>query len=260
VRSIWKGAVSFGLVTIPIRLYSAAEQRDVSFHQVRRSDGSRIKYKRVAAADGEEVPYSEIAKGYELSSGDVVVLTDEDFAELPLASSKSIEVLSFVPLAEVDPIYFEKTYYLEPDQAGLKPYVLFREALAESGRVALVKVALRQRESLACLRVRGDVLVLETMLWPDEIREADFEILKQDVEVRKQEVAMAKTLIETLAADFDPDQFSDEYREALQKLIEAKVEGREVVAAPAPEGEGAAVVDLMTALRQSVEAAKKATG
>ena len=260
MRSIWKGSVSFGLVTIPVRLYSAVEQRDVSFHQVRRSDGSRIKYKRVAAADGEEVPYSEIAKGYELGSGDVVVLTDEDFAELPLASSKTVEVLAFVPLEQVDPIYFDKPYYLEPDQAGVKPYLLFREALEESGRVALVKVALRQRESLACLRVRDGVLVMETMLWPDEIREADFEVLGQDVEVRKQEVAMAKTLIETLASDFHPEEFSDEYREAVQKLIDAKVEGREVVAAPAAEVEGGAVVDLMTALRQSVEAAKRAAG
>src|SRR4249919_1351498 len=185
MRSIWKGTVSFGLVTIPVRLYSATEERDVSFHQVRRSDGSRIKYKRVAAADGEEVPYSEIAKGYELPTGETLVLTDEDFADLPLATQKTVEVLQFVPAEEVDPIYFAKSYYLEPEQIGVKPYVLLREALEASGRIAIVKVALRQRETLATLRVREGVLVLETMLWPDEIRTPDFGFLDEEVDVRK---------------------------------------------------------------------------
>src|SRR5438874_5548663 len=140
MRSIWKGTVSFGLVTIPVRLYSATEERDVAFHQVRRSDGSRIKYKRVAAADGEEVPYAEIAKGFELPSGETVVLTDEDFADLPLASQKTVDVLEFVPLEQVDPMYFARSYYLEPDKSGIKPYVLLREAMAKSGKVAVVKV------------------------------------------------------------------------------------------------------------------------
>ena len=154
MRSIWKGAISFGLVTIPVKLYSATEQKDVSFHQVRRSDGSRIKYKRVAAVDGEEVSYGDIAKGYELSSGETVVLTDEDFKDLPLTTNRAIDVLQFVPLEELDPIFFEKSYYLEPDKAGTKPYVLLRDALEQSGKVAVVKVALRNRESLAALRVR----------------------------------------------------------------------------------------------------------
>ncbi|HEU0103031.1 MAG TPA: Ku protein [Mycobacteriales bacterium] len=257
MRSIWKGAISFGLVTIPVKLYSATEAKDVSFHQVRRSDGSRIKYKRVSAVDGEEVPYGEIAKGYELSSGETVVLTDEDFKDLPLTTSRAIDVLQFVPLEQVDPIYFEKSYYLEPDKAGVKPYALLRDALDESGKVALVKVALRNRESLGTLRVRDGVFVLETMLWPDEVRTPDFGFLDEDIEVRPQELAMAGSLIETLSGDFDPLQYKDSYREALQQVIEAKVAGQEVVQPTDAQPTTGTVVDLMAALRASVEAAKK---
>jgi DNA end-binding protein Ku len=257
VRSIWKGAISFGLVTIPVKLYSATEQRDVTFHQVRRSDGSRIRYKRVAQADGEEVSYGDIAKGYELSNGETVVLTDEDFRDLPLTTSRAIDVLQFVPLEQLDPIYFEKSYYLEPDKAGVKPYVLLRDALEQSGQVAVVKVALRNRESLAALRVRDGVFVLETMLWPDEVRTPDFGFLDEDVEVRPQELQMAGSLIETLSGEFDPTQYRDEYREALQAVIEAKVEGREVVQPAEAQPSAGTVVDLMAALRASVEAAKK---
>jgi DNA end-binding protein Ku len=256
VRSIWKGAISFGLVTIPVKLYSATEQKDVSFHQVRRSDGSRIRYKRVAQSDGEEVPYGEIAKGYELSNGETVVLTDEDFADLPLTTSRAIDVLQFVPLEEVDPIYFEKSYYIEPDKAGAKPYVLLRDALEESGKVAIVKVALRNRESLATLRVREGVFVLETMLWPDEVRTPDFGFLDEDIDVRPQELAMAGSLIETLSGDFDPSQYKDSYREALQEVIEAKIAGHEVKQPEQPQPTSGTVVDLMAALRASVEAAK----
>ena len=257
MRSIWKGAISFGLVTIPVKLYSATEEKDVTFHQVRRSDGSRIKYKRVAAVDGEEVAYGDIAKGYELASGETVVLTDEDFKDLPLTTSKAIDVLQFVPLEEVDPIYFAKSYYLEPDKAGTKPYVLLRDALEKSGKVAIVKVALRNRESLATLRVRDGVFVLETMLWPDEVRTAQFDFLDEDVEVRPQELAMAGSLIETLSGEFDPSQFTDSYREALQAVIDAKIEGREVVQPEGAQPSSGTVVDLMAALRASVEAAKK---
>jgi DNA end-binding protein Ku len=257
MRSIWKGAISFGLVTIPVKLYSATEERDVSFHQVRRSDGSRIKYKRVAAADGEEVSYGDIAKGYELPTGETVVLTDEDFADLPLTTNRAIDVLQFVPLDQVDPIYFAKSYYLEPDKAGVKPYVLLRDALEESGKVALVKVALRQRERLATLRVRDGVFVLETMNWPDEVREPDFGFLGDEVEVRPQELAMATSLIDSLSGDFEPEQYHDDYRQALESLIEAKVAGRDVVAPTDEPATGGAVVDLMAALRASVEAARK---
>ena len=257
MRSIWKGAITFGLVTIPVKLYSATETKDVTFHQVRRSDGSRIKYKRVAAVDGEEVAYGDIAKGYELSSGETVVLTDDDFKDLPLTTSRAIDVLQFVPLEELDPIFFEKSYYLEPDKVGVKPYVLLRDALKQSGKVAVVKVALRNRESLAALRVRDGVFVLETMLWPDEVRSPDFGFLDQDVEVRPQEMAMAGSLIETLSGEFDASQYKDTYREALQQVIEAKIEGRQLVAPSAEQPTSGTVVDLMAALRASVEAAKQ---
>jgi len=256
MRSIWKGAISFGLVTIPVKLYSATEQKDVAFHQVHREDGGRIKYRRVCTIDGEEVSYSDIAKGYELATGEMVVLTDEDFADLPLSTSRRIDVLQFSPVEQIDPIYFAKSYYLEPDAQGSKPYVLLRDALERSGQVAIVKVALRQRESLATLRVRDGIFVLETMLWPDEVREADFPFLEEDIEVRPQELTMAESLIETMVADFDPGEYKDAYREALQQVIEAKVEGREIVAPETPSEAGPAV-DLMAALRASVEAAKR---
>ncbi|NAS27205.1 Ku protein [Herbidospora sp. NEAU-GS84] len=256
MRSIWKGAISFGLVTIPVKLYSATEQKDVSFHQVHREDGGRIRYKRVCTVDGEEVAYADIAKGYELPTGDMVVLTDDDFADLPLSSSRRIDVLQFTPVEQIDPIYFAKSYYLEPDAQGAKPYVLLRDALERSGQVAIVKVALRQRESLATLRVREGIFVLETMLWPDEVRTADFAFLDEDIDLRPQELKMAESLIETMVADFDPGEYKDAYREALQEVIDAKVAGREVVPAEAPAEAGPAV-DLMAALRASVDAAKR---
>ncbi len=257
MRSIWKGSISFGLVTIPVKLFSATEEKDVAFHQVRRSDGSRIKYKRVAAVDGEEVAYGDIAKGYELPDGSTVVLTDADFADLPLTTSRAIDVLQFVPLEQVDPIYFAKSYYLEPEKAGTKPYLLLRDALEQSGRVALVKVALRNREALATLRVRDGVFVLETMLWPDEIRTPEFGFLDEKPDVRPQELAMAASLIETLSGDFDPAAYADSYREALQAVIDAKVAGRQVVQPDHAQPTAGTVVDLMAALRASVAAAKK---
>lgn len=257
MRSIWKGAISFGLVTIPVKLYSATEQRDVTFHQVHRTDGGRIRFRRICTIDGEEVPYADVAKGYELATGEEVVLTDDDFADLPLSTSRTVEVLQFAPADQVDPIYFNKSYFLEPEAAGTKPYALLREALEKSDKVAIVKIALRQRESLATLRVREGVFVLETMLWPDEVRTADFEFLDEDIDVRAQELKMATSLIAEMTEDFDPTQFRDEYREALQQVIEAKIAGREVVQPETPETEGAPAVDLMSALRASVEAAKK---
>ncbi|MEV1247269.1 Ku protein [Nonomuraea sp. NPDC050022] len=257
MRSIWKGAISFGLVTIPVKLYSATEQKDVTFHQVHREDGGRIRYKRVCTVDGEEVPYSDIAKGYELATGEIVVLTDEDFEDLPLSTSRRIDVLQFTPADQIDPIYFAKSYYLEPDGQGDKPYVLLRNALESSGQVAVVKVALRQRESLATLRVRDGVFVLETMYWPDEIRVPDFGFLEEDIEVRAQELKMAESLITTMKADFDATEHHDAYREALQQVIEAKVEGKEVIAPPEGEEEAGPAVDLMAALRASVDAAKR---
>jgi DNA end-binding protein Ku len=260
MRAIWKGAVSFGLVSIAVRLYSATEEKDIRFHQVHREDGGRIKYKRVCSVDGEEVSYDDIAKGYDLGGGEMVILTDDDFAELPLTTSHAIEVLEFVPSEQVDPILYNKAYFLEPESAASKPYVLLRDALTQSDRVAIVKVALRQREQLATLRVRDDVLVLNTMLWPDEVRAAKFDFLDEDIEARPAELAMAGSLIESMAAEFDPDAYTDNYREALQEVIDAKVAGREVVAPEEPEAEPTAAVDLMAALRASVERARKARG
>ena len=260
MRAIWKGAVSFGLVSIAVRLYSATEEKDIRFHQVHRTDGGRIKYKRVCSVDGEEVSYDDIAKGYDIGGGETVILTDEDFADLPLSTSHAIDVLEFVPAEQVDPILYNKAYYLEPEGAATKPYVLLREALSDSERVAIVKVALRQREQLATLRVRDDVLVLNTMLWPDEVRQADFGFLDEDINVRPAELAMASSLVDSMAGDFNPDQFSDDYRTALQEVIDAKVEGREVVQPEEAEEAPAAAVDLMAALRASVERAKAARG
>jgi DNA end-binding protein Ku len=256
VRSIWKGAVSFGLVSIAVKLYSATEDHDIRFHQVHKTDGGRVKYKRVCSVDGEEVEYNDIAKGFELPDGQLVVLTDEDFDQLPLGTTHEIEVLQFVDQEQIDPIHFEKTYYLEPDGVATRPYVLLRTALENAGQVAITKIAIRQRESLAALRVREGVLVLHTMRWPDEIRRPGFGFLDEDVPVRPQELAMAESLISTMAGDFDPSAFTDDYREAMQALLEAKQSGGEVQQAPdAADDGGGAVVDLMSALRRSVERA-----
>jgi DNA end-binding protein Ku len=259
MRSIWAGTISFGMVVIPVKLYAATEQRDVTFRQVHREDGGRIQFRRVCSIDGQEVPYSDVAKGYELPNGDVVVLTDEDLAELPLSTAHRIDVLHFAPGGEVDEILVNKSYFLEPEPAGTRAYTLFRDALDRSGRVAITKVAIRQRESLAVVRVRNGVLVLETLLWPDEVRVPDFSFLEEEVEVRPQELKMAASLIDTMTEDFDPSAYHDSYREALQSLVEAKIEGNEVVSpagqAEAPTKAGAPA-DLAETLRASVEAAR----
>ncbi|HYY10806.1 MAG TPA: Ku protein [Kineosporiaceae bacterium] len=261
MRAIWKGAVSFGLVNVPVRLFAATQEHDIRFHQVHREDGGRIRMKRTCSIDGEEVPYDQIAKGYESPDGRLVVLTDEDFSALPLTTGREIEVVEFVPVEQVDPIMYGRTYYLEPEARAAKPYALLREALEATQRLAVVKVAMRQRESLAVLRVRDRVIVLQTLLWPDEVRAPEFDILDQDVDLRPQELTMAQSLIESLAADFDPDQFEDEYAKALSDMVDAKLEG----APPVPVGdvEAAAsteVVDLLTALQRSVEKARAARG
>jgi len=260
MRAIWKGAVSFGLVSIAVRLYSATEEKDIRFHQVHREDGGRIRYKRTCSVCGEEVTYDDIAKGYDIGGGEMVILTDEDFAELPLTTSRSIDVLEFVPAEQVDPILYNKAYFMEPEGTATKPYVLLRDALSDSDRVAIVKVALRQREQLATLRVRDGVLLLNTMLWPDEIRKAEFGFLDEDISVRPPELAMASSLIDSMAGDFVPDAFTDDYRAALQEVIDAKVEGREVVAPEEEEEAPTAAVDLMAALKASVERARAARG
>jgi DNA end-binding protein Ku len=253
MRAMWRGEISFGLVMIPIRLYAATEHRDVTFRQVHRTDGGRIKFRRVCSVDGEEVPYADVAKGYELPNGEMVVLTDDDMAELPLPTAHGIEVLHFSPTEQVDPIMWERSYYTEPEPNGVRAYALLRDALERSGMVAVAKVALRQRETLAALRVRDGVLVLVTLMWPDEIRVADFEFLEEDVEVRSQELKMAASLIDSMTMDFDPSQYSDQYREALEELVEAKVEGHEV-AAPVAQREEKPVASLADALRASLAA------
>ncbi len=254
MRSMWKGAISFGLVMIPVKLYAATEQRDVSFRQVHRADGGRIKFRRICSVCGEEVPFADVAKGYELPDGEVVVLTDDDLAELPLPTAHSIEVVNFTPAEQLDSILCARAYYTEPEPAGLRAYALLRDALERSGRVALARVALRQRESLASLRTREGVLVLETLLWPDEIRAADFEFLEQDIEVRPQELKMAASLIDSMTVDFDPSQHRDGYRDALEELVAAKMQGHEVIR-PHPRAEegGGSLAD---ALRASLAAAK----
>ncbi|MDP9820454.1 non-homologous end joining protein Ku [Nocardioides massiliensis] len=259
MRAIWKGAVSFGLVSVPVKLYAATENKDISFRQVHAKDGGRIRYQRVCSLDGEEVAYADIAKGYETEDGQMVVLDDDDLAELPSVSSREITVEKFVPSDQIDPMLFEKSYYLEPDKAAAKPYSLLREALVESDRMALVTVALRNRTSLAVLRVRDDVIVLQTMMWPDEIRVPDFSVDSGE-EARPQEVKMATMLVETLAGDFDATEFEDDYREAVEELVRAKVEGGEVKRSPEAPKSGGEVVDLLAALQRSVDAAKSARG
>jgi DNA end-binding protein Ku len=261
VRAIWKGAVSFGLVNVPVRLFAATQEHDIRFHQVHREDGGRIRMKRTCSIDGEEVPYDQIAKGYESPDGRLVVLTDEDFASLPLTTGREIEVVEFVPVEQVDPIMYGRTYYLEPEARAAKPYVLLREALEATQRLAIVKVAMRQRESLAVLRVRDRVIVLQTLLWPDEVRQPDFDILDQDVDLRPQELTMAQSLIESLASDFEPDAFEDEYATALAEMVDAKLEGAPPIpAAEVEAGASTEVVDLLTALQRSVEKARASRG
>lgn len=260
MRAIWKGAVSFGLVSIGVKLYSATEEKDIRFHQVHRDDGGRIRYKRTCQVCGEEVSYDDIAKGYDLGGGELVILTDDDFADLPLSTSRAIDVLEFVPAEQVDPILYNKAYFLEPEGTATKPYVLLRNALTDSERVAIVKVAIRQREQLATLRVHQGVLLLNTMLWPDEIRAPEFGFLDEDLKVRPPELAMASSLIDSMAGDFQPDVFTDDYRAALKEVIDAKVEGREVVQPEEVEEAPAAAVDLMAALKASVERAQAARG
>jgi DNA end-binding protein Ku len=255
MRSIWRGAISFGLVTIGVRLFSATEEHDFRFHQMHREDGGRIKYRRVCSVCGEEVAFADIAKGYELDDGRVVVLDAEDFESLPIETDRSIQVLEFVPVEEIDPIYFQKSYYLEPDKAAVRPYVLLRTALEDAERLAVVKITIRQRQTLATLRARDDVLVLHTMLWPDEIRRAEFDFLGGEVEVRPQELRMAASLVESMAGSFDEEEFTDDYRDAMERLITAKAEGAVLPVVEESEESGE-VIDLMTALERSVEAAR----
>ncbi len=256
MQTVWKGSVSFGLVSIPVRLVSATEERDLTFHQVRASDGSRVRYRRVAEADGQEVPYAEIAKSYTTPDGREVVLTDDDLAAVKIASSRTVELIGFVDAAAIDPISLAKSYFAEPAADDRKPYALLRDALIATDRVAVVKIAMRSRERLAVLRPRDDVLVLQTMLWPDEVRTPDF-ATDAGSSVRPQELQMAESYIDALSGELDLSEQSDQYRQALLELVAAKAEGIEPTADTDEDEEsgGAQVVDLVEALRRSVEAA-----
>lgn len=256
-RSTWDGAISFGLIVIPVKLYAATQENDPSLHQVHGKDGGRIRYKRVCEVCGEEVSYDQIERGFLAPDGRLAILTKADMEQLPLASSKTVDIVRFVDESEIDPVYFEKTYLIEANGVGVKPYVLLRDALAKTGKAGVVKVALRTRESLALIRPRGDLLVMDTMLWPDEVRDAGFAAPETGVRASEAEVGMAEMFIEQMSGRWQPEDYTDGYRAALEALVQAKLSGVAVAQAAAGEQPGGEVVDLMAALRASVAAAKK---
>lgn len=257
MRAVWRGTIGFGTYAIPVKAYSATEEHNVPLHQVHEPDGGRVRVKWVCEVDGAEVPPAEIAKGHLLPGGDTVLLTSRDFASLLAPTTQSMDVVGFTPAEQVDSMYFARSYYLEPEPAGTKPYVLLSEALQQSGRIAIVKVTLRQRETLGALRVRDQVIVLETMLWPDEIRRPDFPFLHEDVDLRRGELRNAVSLIEDLTQDFEPGRYTDRYREALEALIQAKLDGDDVLQPTAAE-QAEGVTRLLAALQRSAVEADRA--
>ncbi len=257
MRTIWKGAVSFGLVSIPIKLFPATEQKDIKFRFLHKTCQAPIKYQRVCSACGQEVTQEDIVRGYEYESGRFVIMNEEDLEKIPDERTRTIDIIDFVSLKDIDPIYFDKTYYLAPNDAGEKPYALLRKAMEETDKIAVAKVVIRNKESLAVIRGYGNFLVMETMLYPDEIR--DSKLLpgfEREVKLHDNEMKMARELIENLATEFTPEKYDDEYRKKLLELIKAKIEGEEIVI-PEAEAKGK-IVDLMDALKASVEMAKKA--
>jgi len=268
MRAIWKGAITFGLVNVPIKLYPATEDHDISLHQVHDADGGRIRYERRCEVCGKVVEYAHIDKAY-AEGKTTVVLSDEDLKSLPEERSHEIEVVEFVPSEQIDEIMLDRSYFLEPDKAAAKPYALLRRALEETDRTAIAQFSLRQKTRLGALRSRGKVLMLQSLLWDDEVREADFPSLKEDVRVSPQELKMAMSLVDNMATDFNPEKFSDEYQDQLRQLIAAKLEKGDALDTAATFGEQeeaqadrGEVVDLLEALRRSVEenrAARKGT-
>lgn len=261
MRSIWKGAITFGLVNVPVKVYSATEDHDLPLHQVHDKDGGRIRYQRRCEICGAIVKYADIDKAFD--DGDrTVVLTDDDLATLPSERSKEIDVVEFVPTAQIDPIMLDRSYFLEPDSSSPKAYVLLRRTLEETDRTAIVLFSLRQKTRLAALRVRGDVLMLQTLLWDDEVREARFPSLDASVRIGAKELEMSRSLIDSFAADFSPENFTDEYQEQLRTLIEAKLEQGDALSTAETfgedeedgeeEGEGGEVLSLMDALKRSI--------
>lgn len=263
MRAIWKGALTFGLVNVPVKVYSATEDHDVPLHQVHNKDGGRIRYQRICEIDGEVVPYADIDKAYD-DGERTVVLTKEDIDSLPSERSREIDVVEFVPSDQVDLLTLDRAYYLEPDSASPKAYVLLRKTLEQTDRTAIVRFSLRQKTRLAALRVRGDVLVLQTLLWADEVREAAFPALDEPVRISAKELELSASLVESFAADFDPAEFTDEYQEELRTLIDAKLEKGDALDTTETFGEqdedakGGEVIDLMEALRASVERSRAA--
>lgn len=262
MRAIWKGSIAFGLVNVPVKLYSATEDHDIGLHQVHNKDGGRIRYQRKCEVCGEVVAYEDIDKAYE-EEGRTVVLTAEELKSLPEERSREIEVVEFVPAEQLDPMTFERSYYLEPDSASPKAYTLLRRTLEDTDRVAIVQFALRQKTRLGALRVRGDVLVLQGLLWADEVREANFPALEGSVTVTAKEREMSAALVDSMSQDFDPERFTDNYQVQLRQLIQAKLEKGESLDTEetfgAPAAEGGEVIDLMEALRRSLDK-KRAAG
>ncbi|MFF1634831.1 Ku protein [Leifsonia sp. NPDC058248] len=259
MRAIWTGAITFGLVNVPVKVYSATEDHDVALHQVHDADGGRIRYQRRCEIDGKIIPYEHISKAYD-DGERTVVLTPEDLASLPAERSREIDVVEFVPNDQLDPIMFDRSYYLEPDSKSLKAYALLRKTLEDSERTAIVNFALRQKTRLGALRVRGDVLMLQTLLWNDEVREASFPALDEAPRITQRELDLSSALMESFAGDFEPEKFSDEYQDELRKLIEAKLEQGDAIDTAETFGEeeekrsgGGEVIDLMEALQRSVE-------
>jgi DNA end-binding protein Ku len=255
-RSIWRGAISFGLVNVPVKLYSAVSKKTVRFNQLHEADGARIQQKRVCSKDGEEVPYEEIVKGFEISPDRYVMITPEELDALDPKKTRTIDIEDFVDLDEIDPLYYEHPYYLVPDTGAAKAYKLLLEALRETNKVAIARVVIRSKEYLTAIRPAGDVLTMETMLFADELIDPNQieEVPDADVRATEREVGMARQLIESQATDFDPTRYRDEYRERVLELIEQKAEGREIALQPEPE-EPTAVPDLMAALEASLAAA-----
>lgn len=258
-RSIWRGSITFGLITIPIKVFTAVGRQageKIDMHLLHEKDGERIHYSRNCEKGHKDLDWDEIVKGHEYSKGKWVEITDEDLEALDLESLKTIDVVTFCPYDQIDPMYFDKSYYIVPDEAAVKAYRLMTEALLDENLVGIAKVAMREREHLCCLRVSDDVMVMETMHWPEELREASFGELRKRPKVQDRERKMARQLIKQLSEDFDPTQFTDEYHKALKKLIDRKIKGEDIVI-PEQEEEPERVVDLMEALRASVEAARR---
>jgi DNA end-binding protein Ku len=264
MRSIWKGAITFGLVNVPVKLYAATEDHDLSLHQVHDADGGRIRYQRRCEICGRVVDYQHIDRAYD--AGDrTVVITDEDLKSLPVERSREIDVVEFVPTEQVDTIRLDRSYYLEPDSKSPRSYMLLKRVLEKADRIAIVQFTLRQKTRLGALRVHGDVLLLQSLLWDDEVRQADFPSLKTDVRIQQRELEMAESLVKSFETDFSPADYTDEYQVQLKQLVEAKLAQGESVDTEAtfgkqPEAEGdGEVIDLMEALRRSVAANREAS-